>query len=99
MTTSKIMQTATQIILSVTNLATGLETAGVHIDGEDSEVRIIAEKTKFINPNGVQVASFTEEGLQSNKVQCLDGNGNKRLEVDTNGVRMYYPLQDGQSDL
>lgn len=98
MTTSKIMQTATQIILSVTNLATGLETAGVHIDGEDSEVRIIAEKTKFINPNGVQVASFTEEGLQSNKVQCLDGNGNKRLEVDANGVRMYYPLQDGQSD-
>lgn len=97
MTTSKILQTAAQIILSVTNLATGLETAGVHIDGEDSEVRIIAEKTKFINPNGVQVASFTEEGLQSNKVQCLDGNGNKRLEVDANGVRMYYPLQAGQA--
>ena len=97
-TTSRIMQTASQIILSVTNLSSGLEAAGVHIDGSASEVRVIANKTKFLNPEGVQVASFTEEGLQSNKVQCLDSVGHKRLEVDADGVRMYYPPASGHED-
>lgn len=97
-TTSRILQTASQIILSVTNLATGLESAGVHIDGDESEVRVIANKTKFLNPDGVQVASFTAEGLQSNKVQCLDSVGHKRLEVDADGVRMYYPPLPGDEE-
>lgn len=96
-TSTKIEQTANSIALSVTNLENNLEMAGVHIDGEDSEIRLVADKTKFVNPEGVQIASFTIDGLQSNKVQCLDENGNKRLEVDVAGVRMYYPLQSGQT--
>ena len=84
------------VSISVVNtLKSNLISAGVNVD--TGVVTITADKTQFVNPDGVQIASFTEDGLQSNKVQCLDSNGNKRLEVDVNGVRMYYPLQSGQT--
>ena len=90
-TTSRIVQNSNQIKLEVQQ---GLETTGIDITNGTIELK--AGKTVFTNPNGNQIASFTDDGLQSNKVQCLDNDGNKRVEVDMNGVRMYYPLQVGQ---
>lgn len=89
---SVIRQASDAIMLLVKN---GLNATGINIT--DGLITLTADKTLFANPNGAQIALFTTEGLQSNKVQCLDENGNKRLEVDAAGVRMYYPLQSGQT--
>lgn len=80
----------------VDTLKSDLVSAGINVTA--GTIDLIANKTRFLNPNGTQIASFTDDGLQSNKVQCLDNNGNKRLEVDYNGVKMYYPLQNGQTE-
>lgn len=43
---SEIKQSASDIKLSVTDLSTGLEAAGVHIDGEHSRISLKADTTK-----------------------------------------------------
>ena len=43
---------ANRIDQSVADLNTGLERAGIHIDGEDSEINLVAGRVNFVNPDG-----------------------------------------------
>ena len=71
------------------SIQTGLGTTGIDI--EDGEITLTAGKTNFVNDEGNQIASFTGNGLQSNVVECLDEDGNIRVRLDKDGLKMYYP--------
>ena len=78
----------TEIGAGFLNLRDGVNNAGIDI--ENGEITLTAGKTTFNNPSGGQIASFTDEGFQSNVVQCLDEDGNVRVKLDKDGLKMYY---------
>lgn len=71
------------------SIRTDLGSTGIDI--EDGEITLTAGKTNFVNDEGNQIASFTGNGLQSNVVECLDEDGNIRVRLDKDGLKMYYP--------
>lgn len=71
------------------SLHTGIENTGIDI--EEGEITLTAGKTNFVNEEGNQIASFTGNGLQSNIVECLDDDGNLRVRLDKDGLKMFYP--------
>ena len=54
-TASQIKQTANSIDLSITNMQTGLETAGVHLDGQNSTIKLKANKMNFYDASGTNL--------------------------------------------
>lgn len=51
-TSSQIKQTAESIDLSVVDVKRNLETAGVHLDGQNSVINLKAGKVNFVDPQG-----------------------------------------------
>lgn len=84
------MSNGTLISDELTRITTGLGGVGITLNGADSSINLTAGKTTFTNPSGKQFASFTEEGLQANVVECLDDDGNMRVKLDKDGLKMYY---------
>ena len=94
---SEIKQSASDIKLSVTNLNTGLEAAGIHIDGANSRISLNADTTKVSNDLVVSKLKTAEAGARieaSGTLLQVFGNMalNIRFGVDANGyaVLSYY---------
>ena len=94
---SEIKQSASDIKLSVTNLNTGLEAAGIHIDGANSRISLNADTTKVSNDLVVSKLKTAEAGARieaSGTMLQVFGNMalNIRFGVDANGyaVLSYY---------
>ena len=94
---SEIKQSASDIKLSVTNLNTGLEAAGIHIDGANSRISLNADTTKVSNDLVVSKLKTVEAGARieaSGTMLQVFGNMalNIRFGVDANGyaVLSYY---------
>lgn len=94
---SEIKQTASDIKLSVTNLNTGLEAAGIHIDGANSRISLNADTTTVSNDLVVSKLKTAEAGARieaSGTMMEVYGNMalNIRFGVDANGyaVLSYY---------
>lgn len=85
-TTTKIVQTANNIRLSVVN---DLRETGIDIS--DGKIVLKADNTEFQTNDGVQVAGFTEKGLQANAIECKDEDEHVRVVLDDDGLRFYYP--------
>ena len=94
---SEIKQSASDIKLSVTNLNTGLEAAGIHIDGANSRISLNADTTTVSNDLVVSKLKTAEAGARieaSGTMMEVYGNMalNIRFGVDANGyaVLSYY---------
>lgn len=94
---SEIKQSASDIKLSVTELSTGLETAGIHIDGANSRISLNADTTTVSNDLVVSKLKTAETGARieaSGTMLEVFGNMalNIRFGVDANGyaVLSYY---------
>lgn len=85
-TTTKIVQSANNIKLSVVS---DLRETGIDIS--DGKITLTADNTEFQTNDGVQVAGFTEKGLQANAIECKDENKDVRVVLDSDGLRYYYP--------
>lgn len=87
---SEIKQSASDIKLSVTNLNTGLEAAGIHIDGANSRISLKADTTTVSNDLVVSKLKTAETGARieaSGTMLEVYGNMalNIRFGVDDNG--------------
>lgn len=94
---SEIKQSASDIKLSVTNLNTGLEAAGIHIDGANSRISLNADTTTVSNDLVVSKLKTAETGARieaSGTMLQVFGKMalNIRFGVDDNGyaVLSYY---------
>ena len=58
---STITQTANSVSATITSLKTGLESVGMHLDGENSSFDIIADKFKVVTTTG-KIPFFTDGG-------------------------------------
>lgn len=94
---SEIKQSASDIKLSVTNLNTGLEAAGIHIDGARSRISLNADTTTVSNDLVVSKLKTAETGARieaSGTMLQVFGKMalNIRFGVDANGyaVLSYY---------
>ena len=61
---STIKQTANSVSATITSLKTGLETVGMHLDGENSSFDIVANRFKVVTNTG-KVSFITEAGKLS----------------------------------
>ena len=80
---SEFKMQSDKVAVSVRDVATGVEKAGVHINGDDS--CIVAKANKFYteNADGVRTTSVDEEGnLIARSLHSLSVDGEKALRVD-----------------
>ena len=104
---SEIKQSASDIKLSVTELSTGLETAGIHIDGARSRISLNAETTTVSNDLVVAKLKTAESGARieasgtlmeiygkqaRNIVFGVDDNGFATLSYYNNAGTKLYDL-------
>ena len=68
---TQIKLTANTISQTVTDLSTGIEQAGIHIDGANSEITLNADKTKFVDRDG-ETAAFIKDGKVNAKAIDAD---------------------------
>lgn len=68
---AQIKVTANTISQSITDLSTGIEQAGVHLDGANSEITLKADKTKFVDRDG-KTEAFIKNGKLNTKVVDAD---------------------------
>ena len=68
---AQIKVTANTISQTVTDLSTGIEQAGIHIDGANSEITLNADKTKFVDRDG-KTAAFIKDGKVNAKAIDAD---------------------------
>lgn len=94
---SEIKQSASDIKLSVTDLSTGLEAAGIHIDGANSRISLKADTTTVSNDLVVSKLKTAEAGARieaSGTMMQVYGKMalNIQFGVDANGyaVLSYY---------
>ena len=100
---STITQRADAIALEVTKTNDGLQQAGVYLDS--GEIKMKAEKTKFIDSKGNEVAVFNADGLNADLINAKhvwakseDGNstvgyfGNYDIQDCNVGGNVYAPL-------
>lgn len=94
---SEIKQSASDIKLSVTDLSTGLEAAGIHIDGANSRISLNADTTTVSNDLVVSKLKTAEAGARieaSGTMMQVFGKMalNIQFGVDDNGyaVLSYY---------
>lgn len=84
---AQIKVTANAISQSITDLSTGIEQAGIHLDGANSEITLKGDKTKFIDRNGktdvfikdgklnanvIDADKVVAEGIQSKTIDAKD---------------------------
>lgn len=84
---AQIKVTANTISQTVTDLSTGIEQAGIHLDGANSEITLKADKTKFIDRDGktevfikdgklnakaIDADKVVAEGIQSKTIDAKD---------------------------
>lgn len=84
---SEIKQSASDIKLSVTELSSGLETAGIHIDGARSRISLNADTTTVSG------------NLVVNRLKTLPTNGSARIEAEGSEMRVYGSANDGQPNI
>ena len=84
---SEIKQSASDIKLSVTELSSGLETAGIHIDGANSRISLNADTTTVSG------------NLVVNRLKTLPTNGSARIEAEGSEMRVYGSANDGQPNI
>ena len=84
---SEIKQSASDIKLSVTDLSTGLEAAGIHIDGARSRISLNADTTTVSG------------NLVVNRLKTLPTNGSARIEAEGSEMRVYGSANDGQPNI
>lgn len=105
---STITQRADAIALEVTKTNDGLQQAGVYLDS--GEIKMKAEKTKFIDSKGNEVAVFNADGLNADLINAKhvwakseDGNstvgyfGNYDIQDCNVGGNVYAPLFIGSA--
>ena len=67
---AQIKVTANTISQTITDLSTGIEQAGIHLDGANSEITLKADKTKFVDRDG-KTAIFIKDGkLNANVIDA-----------------------------
>ena len=84
---AQIKVTANTISQSITDLSTGIEQAGIHLDGANSEITLKADKTKFVDRDGkteafikngklnakaIDADKVVAEGIQSKTIDAKD---------------------------
>ena len=84
---AQIKVTANTISQTITDLSTGIEQAGIHLDGANSEITLKGDKTKFIDRNGktdvfikdgklnakaIDADKVVAEGIQSKTIDAKD---------------------------
>nr|DAW78976.1 MAG TPA: hypothetical protein [Caudoviricetes sp.] len=82
---AQIKVTANTISQTVTDLSTGMEQAGIHIDGANSEITLKSDKTKFTDKDG-ETAAFIKDGKVNAKAIDADkvvANGIQGKTIDT----------------
>ncbi|GEM_PF-4780032 len=84
---SEIRQSASDIKLSVTELSSGLETAGIHIDGARSRISLNADTTTVSG------------NLVVNRLKTLPTNGSARIEAEGSEMRVYGSANDSQPNI
>ena len=68
---AQIKVTANTISQTITDLSTGIEQAGIHLDGVNSEITLKADKTKFVDRDG-KTEVFIKDGKLNTKVVDAD---------------------------
>lgn len=84
-TEAKIEVLSNQINLSVKK--DELETVGIHLDGDNSHIKFIADKTSFI---GTDLREYIKIGVDGNGIPYfifLDSEGNERYNLGFTGLR------------
>lgn len=84
-TEAKIEVLSDKIDLSVTK--NELETVGIHLDGNNSHIKFIADKTSFI---GTDLQEYIKIGVDGNGIPYfifLDSEGNERYNLGFTGLR------------
>lgn len=84
---AQIKVTANTISQSITDLSTGIEQAGIHLDGANSEITLKADRTKFVDRDGkteafikngklnakaIDADKVVAEGIQSKTIDAKD---------------------------
>ena len=84
---AQIKVTANAISQTITDLSTGIEQAGIHLDGANSEITLKADKTKFVDRDGktevfikdgklnakaIDADKVVAEGIQSKTIDAKD---------------------------
>lgn len=83
------MSNGTLIEEGFVNITDGLANSGINIS--NGTITLRSDKTEFKNSENVTISAFTDEGIQAYKVNCLDEDGNTRIRLDKDGLKMYYP--------
>ena len=83
------MSNGTLIEEGFVNITDGLANSGINIS--NGTITLRSDKTEFKNSENVTISAFTDEGIQAYKVNCLDEEGNTRIRLDKDGLKMYYP--------
>lgn len=96
---STIKQTANSVSATITSLKNGLETVGMHLDGENSTFDVIADKFKVVTTTGV-VSFFTEGGkLNADLIDAksIVAKGIKAQTIDAKGATFQNITVTGKS--
>lgn len=82
---AQIKVTANTISQSITDLSTGIEQAGIHLDGANSEITLKADKTKFVDRDGktevfIKDGKLNAKAIDADKV-VADGIQSKTIDA------------------
>ena len=82
---AQIKVTANAISQSITDLSTGIEQAGIHLNGANSEITLKADKTKFIDRDGktdvfIKDGKLNAKAIDADKV-VADGIQSKTIDA------------------
>lgn len=82
---AQIKLTANTISQTVTDLSTGIEQAGIHLDGANSEITLKADKTKFVDRDGetdvfIKDGKLNAKAINADKV-IADGIQGKTIDA------------------
>ena len=102
---AQIKVTANTISQTVTDLSTGIEQAGIHLDGANSEITLKADKTKFVDRDGetdvfikdgklnakaINADKVVADGIQGKTIDAKDATfENVKVSGDLNVKRFY----------
>lgn len=96
---STIKQTANSVSATITSLKNGLETVGMHLDGENSTFDIVADRFKVITTTG-EVPFFTEGGKLNAyfiDAKSIVAKGIKAQTIDAGGATFQNLTVTGDS--
>lgn len=96
---AEMKTTADNITATITNLQTGLERVGFHLDGENSTFDVIADKFKVVTTTGT-VSFFTEGGkLNADFIDAkkIVTQGLQAGDIDANNATIKNLVVEGDS--